>query len=139
MSDGDVVFADELLRQRDYLAVGVGLGVPPAVLVQGAERVDEHRLPARPQRELLLAVDVDEAALASLALDNGIDLECGFEDGIELRLGEIGYLKCLLPVEEPVERLELGRDLEVWLGQFAASICVPGSKPNSSAPTWPLA
>ena len=73
-----------------------------------------------------LMLDVDEAALGRLTLDDGVHLEHDLHDGVELIIGEVGDLEGLLPVQQAVELLELGGDLEVRLGQLHALLELGG-------------
>src|SRR6266540_3759159 len=66
VADRAVVLPHELLAELHLLALFVGGEVPETVFVRGAERVHEHQSPLRVHRELLLAVDVDQAPVADL-------------------------------------------------------------------------
>src|SRR5208282_6177527 len=70
-----VMLAHELLREIDLAAALVRRLVPEPVLVGRPERVDDHEDAFGIDRELLLPVDVDEAARTDLLLHRRVDLE----------------------------------------------------------------
>ncbi len=93
----------------------VGVLVPEPVLVRRTEGVDHHDRPVRVDAELLLPVDVEKAAGTDLLLHRVVDPEDRLPDPVELPPVERGELQRLLPGEQAVHGLELGRDLEVRL------------------------
>ena len=51
---------------------------------------------------------MNQASLACLTLNDGIDPQSRIKNRVELLFREIGYLQRLLSVQKSVERLELG-------------------------------
>src|SRR5581483_7701574 len=121
VADVAVVLAHHLLGQLHGLAfVLVELLVPPAVLVGRAEGVDDHERALVVHAELLLAVDVDEAARFGVARDALVDLEDGGLEVLELRLGEAAELERLALGEQAVGGLQLGGELDVRARELLA-------------------
>ena len=69
MAGVDVVGTHKFLREFNAFSVGVRLSVPPAVLIEGAEGVDQDHFPVGAQGKFLLPIDVDQAVLGRFPLD----------------------------------------------------------------------
>ena len=95
-------------------------------------------VPVGVDAELLLPVDVDQPAGADLGLHRGVDLEGRLTDRGHLGAVERRELERFVEREEPVDRLELGRDLEVGLGERdrrTRASSPPGTRGPSGRPS----
>ncbi len=113
-----VVLAYELLRQLCHFALPVLLRIPPAVLVQGAEGVQDHEPALLVVTELLLSVAVDEPTFLGLFGDDAVDLQNGGLYFIVLGVAEAGHLLSFGIGEIHVVLLEFGGGLEERPGEL---------------------
>ena len=108
----------EFFRELHDLTPLISRSIPPTVLIESPEGIHQDWSTAYAECEFLLAINMNQATLGSLALDDLIHLQDYFKNRIELLIAQIRNLQSLFTPQQSVELLELRRHLEVRLGQF---------------------
>ena len=122
----DVMRANRFFRQFDAFTIGIGLSIPPTVLIKGTESIDKHDLAVWSKSKFFLSIDVNQSVLCRFPFNHIINPKHSVKDSVQLVLGNVGNLKGLLIADVPIICLELCRNFEERLLQFGTVLAVCG-------------